>query len=228
MRREEARALVIQAQDAAARGDTAQAADLLGQAFAMLAPQGGVSINTVLARAYLLQAKAALEKGGPIGLPDHWDQLLGVPRPSPQPQQQDRRSRRHGKDRRPEPPQSTPRQEQPRPEQLRSRRKPMVERTLRDPRRRIRPEAARMLDLAESYMALGSYAQARRQVDRVRPLIAAMSPPDVLAGSLAQRLNLLDRYLAPPRSPRPSKMPPRSSTSVHTVPGGLPTLGRRR
>jgi len=209
--------LAFEAQAAAARGNIIQAVELLNEAFDKLATHPRDSFDLVIEleedRVHLRRARAALQDGQAITLPDHWNPRQSTPRrrrvPPTSPQQQNRQRR---KDRR---------QEQPRPQ-----REPTDERAPEDPEPRTSPEAARALDLAEEYLAMGSHTQARRQVDRVRSLIAT-GPHDVRATSLAQRLESLERDLTP--APATSEVIPGSpSASVHPIPGGLPSLGRRR
>ena len=86
-----------------------------------------------------------------------------------------------------------------------------------------------MLEVAENYLALGNARAAKRQASAVRALIPRGTANDVRAGRIVRRLESLERKLAPaPSSPDTGPLQLGPSTSVHTVPGGLPTLGRRR
>jgi hypothetical protein len=87
-----------------------------------------------------------------------------------------------------------------------------------------------MLDRAENYVALGSFRAAGRLIATARALVPPTAGNDVRARGAIRRLERLERDVEPaPAIPdTPKTRQPGSSASVHTVPGGLPTLGRRR
>jgi hypothetical protein len=87
-----------------------------------------------------------------------------------------------------------------------------------------------MLDRAECYVALGNFRAAGRLVAAARALILRNAMTDVRASGAVRRLERLERAVEPaPALPNTARtLQPGPSASVHTVPIGLPTLGKRR
>lgn len=78
MRREKVRMLGLQAQDAAARGDLAEAARVLDLALAEFDPRRAPKVTAALDRLHLLRAKTAVDAGQAFVLPDRWTLPLPV------------------------------------------------------------------------------------------------------------------------------------------------------